>query len=157
MGMDMLKNLAESPNGFPLEEEPIITEDTPGIPEEVIFSELRKRRSIDEIVNQVIQEVRSQEPDLVWDNVARFPHVAFGEMDDEKVANVNMEDTVEFDDVPFEFVDRDRELTMQERLVHKITMGETFDESIDENLRSILKTTEAKKKEKKAEAPKSSA
>ena len=37
-----------------------------------------------------------------------------------------MEDTVEFDEVPFEFVDRDKELTMPERILHKITMGETL-------------------------------
>lgn len=168
--MEMIQKSAEFPNGFSLEEEePLIDENTPDIPEEVIFSEVRNRRNIDEIVDHVLQEVRAKEPELLWDNVARYPHVAFGEMDNDKLGNVNMEDTVEFDEVPFEFVDRDKELTMPERILHKITMGETLGEQFNENLQSILKTPEElevpdektisepeTKKEEKANAPKSS-
>jgi len=174
--MEMIQKSAEFPNGFSLEEEePLIDENTPDIPEEVIFSEVRKRRNIEEIVDHVLQEVRAKEPELLWDDVARYPHVAFGEMDNDKLGNVNMEDTVEFDEVPFEFVDRDKELTMPERILHKITMGETFGEQFNENLQSILKTPEElevpnkaisaakktisepeRKKEEKANAPKSS-
>merc|ERR1712142_257098 len=111
--MEMIQKSAEFPNGFSLEEEePLIDENTPDIPEEVIFSEVRNRRNIDEIVDHVLQEVRAKEPELLWDDVARYPHVAFGEMDNDKLVKRSTDigaDYVVFDDKDHDDHDEDHD------------------------------------------------